>query len=232
MFFPIRDTIPTRRIPVVNYALIATCTAIFLYQAILPRTALDAFVDRYGMAPAHLLGLEGGTLAGRMATLITCMFLHGGWFHLLGNMLYLYIFGDNVEDRLGHVGFVILYLACGIVGSLLQVLFSPHSGVHTIGASGAIAGMLGAYVVFFPHARVVAIVFIIILIQAVEVPAFLFLGFWFVLQLFQGVGSLGSDGGGVAWWAHVGGFMAGAAVAWHLRTRRNGPFRPDRRFPV
>ncbi len=220
MFFPIKDTIPSRHFPVVNSVLIGSCTLLFLYQALLPEDRLDLFIDRFGMAPAQLFGAGPGSLPGRLATLITCMFLHGGWLHLLGNMLYLYIFGDNVEDRLGHVRFVFFYLGCGMAGSLLQALLDPSSEIHTIGASGAIAGILGSYLIFYPRARVVAVVFIFILIQAVEVPAYLFLGFWFVLQLFQGVGSLGAmDGGGVAWWAHIGGFLAGALTSWWIRRR-------------
>jgi membrane associated rhomboid family serine protease len=232
MFIPIRDTVPSSARPVLTYTIIAACVVIFGYQAALSEAGLSRFVDRFGMAPSHLFGAEGDPLLGRMATLITCMFLHGGWLHLLGNMLYLYIFGDNVEDRLGHVGFVFFYLGTGMVGSLCQAVLDPGSTVHTIGASGAIAGVLGAYIVFHPHARVLAIVFIVIIFQAIEVPAYLFLGFWFVLQLFQGVGALGAEaGGGVAWWAHIGGFAVGAGVAWVLRRgfSRTGP--PPFRFP-
>jgi len=233
LFFPVRDTIPSIRRPVITYTIIGSCLLIFVYQAALPDAELGRFVDRYGMAPSHLFGAEGDSLIGRLATLITCMFLHGGWLHLLGNLLYLYIFGDNVEDRLGHPGFVLFYLGTGVVGSLCQAALDPGSTVHTIGASGAIAGVLGAYIVFHPHARVVAIIFIFILIQPVEVPAYLFLGFWFVLQLFQGVGALGAadGGGGVAWWAHIGGFAVGAGVAWMLRHRGMRTGRPWFRFP-
>jgi membrane associated rhomboid family serine protease len=147
------------------------------------------------------------------------MFLHGGWMHVLGNMLYLWIFGDNVEDRMGHGRFLAFYLLCGVAAAMLQVAFSPGSSVPMVGASGAIAGVLGAYLVMFPHSRILTLVPIFVVVQIIEVPALYFLGFWFLLQLFGGVGSLSrtADVGGVAFWAHAGGFLAGVVAVWFFR---------------
>ena len=149
-----------------------------------------------------------------LAPLVTSMFLHGGWMHLLGNMLYLHIFGDNVEDRLGHFRYLFFYLATGIVAGVAQLVISPNSSLPMVGASGAIAGVTGAYFLFFPRARVVTLVPVFIFIQIVELPAVFFLFFWFAFQLLLGIGSLGTDasGGGVAFWAHIGGFIAGMVL--------------------
>ena len=155
-------------------------------------------------------------------SVLTSMFLHGGWMHVIGNMLYLWIFGDNVEDRLGHARFLLFYLASGCAAALLQVVFNPSSQVPMLGASGAIAGVMGAYFVLYPESRVLTAVFVFVFFDLVEIPAIFFLGIWFVMQLLSGVGSLGisSTGGGTAFWAHVGGFVVGAVVG--LVLRRNG----------
>jgi membrane associated rhomboid family serine protease len=198
---PLRDVIPTRTPPVVTVGFIALNVAFFLYQQTLGPRALDAFVRTWGLVPADFL----------WDRVITSMFLHGGWGHIAGNMLYLWIFGDNVEDRLGHVRFVIFYLLCGAAAALAQTFINSDSSLPMIGASGAISGVLGAYLVLFPHSRVLTLIPIIFFIQIVEVPAIVLLGLWFLMQLFSGVGSLGAqaDVGGIAFWAHIAGFVAG-----------------------
>ncbi len=208
---PIRDTIPSSRVPVVNYLLIAANLGLFLYEVSLGES-LGPFVERYAVIPARFFG--GGYLSARdLLTPLSAMFLHGGWLHVLGNMLYLYIFGDNVEDTLGHAGYLLFYLACGLVSFVVQILFQPASVVPNLGASGAIAGVLGAYFLLFPRARVLTLIPLFVLFPVVEIPAYLFLGFWFLMQFLSGTASLGHSAasGGVAWWAHIGGFVAGIA---------------------
>jgi len=202
--FPVSDVIPSRTTPFVTVGLIALNALVFLYELLLPRADLQLFTFIYGVVPARF----------DPVTLLTSMFIHGGWLHLLGNMLYLWIFGDNVEDRLGHAGFLIFYVACGSAAALGQIAVSPDSTVPMVGASGAIAGVMGAYFVLYPHSRVLTIVFLLFFMDMVEIPAILFLGFWFIKEVFSGVGSLGaaSLNGGVAVWAHVAGFATGAIV--------------------
>jgi len=206
---PIRDTIPSNRLPVVNYLLVAANLGLFFYEISLGES-LPPFLERYAMIPARFLG--GGYLSFReLLTPVTAMFLHGGWMHVLGNMLYLYIFGDNVEDTLGHGRYLLFYIACGAASFAVQIGFQPGSAVPNLGASGAIAGVLGAYFLLFPHARVVTLLPLFIIFTTVEIPAVVFLGLWFLLQFLSGTVSLGraAAAGGVAWWAHVGGFVAG-----------------------
>jgi membrane associated rhomboid family serine protease len=208
--FPISDVIPSRTPPVVTVAIIVVNALIFLYQLTLPEPALQLFVGAYAVVPAHF----------HPATLITSQFLHGGVLHVGGNMLYLWIFGDNVEDRLGHARFLFFYLFAGIAAALLQIFFNPFSTVPMIGASGAIAGVMGAYFVLYPQSRVLTVVFLLIIFDVVEIPAIFFLGIWFVMQLLNGVGSIGvSMGGGTAFWAHVGGFVVGVLAGVGLRRR-------------
>ena len=208
--FPISDVIPSRTPPVVTVAIIVVNALIFLYQLTLPEPALQLFVGAYAVVPAHF----------HPATLITSQFLHGGVLHVGGNKLYLWIFGDNVEDRLGHVRFLFFYLFAGIAAALLQIFFNPFSTVPMIGASGAIAGVMGAYFVLYPQSRVLTVVFLLIIFDVVEIPAIFFLGIWFVMQLLNGVGSIGvSMGGGTAFWAHVGGFVVGVLAGVGLRRR-------------
>jgi membrane associated rhomboid family serine protease len=208
--FPISDVIPSRTPPVVTVAIIVVNALIFLYQLTLPEPALQLFVGAYAVVPAHF----------HPATLITSQFLHGGVLHVGGNMLYLWIFGDNVVDRLGHVRFLFFYLFAGIAAALLQIFFNPFSTVPMIGASGAIAGVMGAYFVLYPQSRVLTVVFLLIIFDVVEIPAIFFLGIWFVMQLLNGVGSIGvSMGGGTAFWAHVGGFVVGVLAGVGLRRR-------------
>jgi membrane associated rhomboid family serine protease len=182
----------------------------FLFELSLPDRALEAFLYEYGVVPARFSSL----------TLVTSMFLHGGWLHFLGNMLYLWIFGDNVEDRLGHARFVLFYLLCGAAAALAHVFMNPASKIPTIGASGAIAGVMGAYFVLYPRSRVLALVPLFIIWEIIEVPAILFLGIWFLMQFFSGVGSIAAgagERGGVAFWAHVAGFVAGMVAVLVLR---------------
>ena len=216
MFLPLRDENPTRSTPLVTWTLMAINVVVFLFEVVIGDEALHGVFGAFGVVPAELLAQP----VGRSYTLISSMFLHGGWMHLIGNMWFLYIFGDNVEDRLGKPLFVLFYLAAGIGAAALQVAVQPASTIPTIGASGAIAGVLGAYAIVYPGARVLTLVWLFIFVRLLHVPAVLFLGFWFAMQFFSGVGALASSGGGgVAWWAHVGGFVVGGAVGYLLRLR-------------
>ena len=209
--FPISDVIPSKTTPYVTVGLMVLNGLVFLYELQLSRPELQLFVQAFGVVPAFF----------SWPTLLTSMFLHEGWMHLLGNMLYLWIFGDNVEDRLGHPGYLVFYLACGSAAALGQVAASAGSMVPMIGASGSIAGVMGAYFVLYPHSRVLTVVFLLFFMDMIEIPAIFFLGIWFVKELFNGVGSLGttSHTGGVAFWAHIIGFATGAATGmfWRLR---------------
>jgi membrane associated rhomboid family serine protease len=218
---PIRDHNPTVRRPYVTIALIATCVLVYLWQTTEgPRAAAET-VYSFGFIPAVILGertlpAELAVLPGWM-TLFTSMFLHGGFMHLAGNMLYLWVFGNNIEDAMGHGRFVVFYLLCGTAAAFAQVLPNPESVVPMIGASGAISGVLGGYLLLFPHARVqVVIPFVFMWLH--ELRAGWLLGFWFLFQLLSGVGA-DSAGGGVAWWAHVGGFVAGMVLILPFRDR-------------
>ena len=219
---PLRDDNPSSSRPVVTWTLIAANVLVFLYMAQLgSEVALNRFVLAYAAIPAEITGRLGGGPISEYHTLITSMFMHGGWLHLLGNMLYLWIFGDNVEDLMGHGGFLIFYLLTGLAAVWTHILLNPASNVPLVGASGAIAGVLGAYLVLFPRARILSLVPFGIFSRLVAVPAIFFLPFWFVLQLFSGLGSLGGEGSGVAFWAHVGGFVAGAVLVRLFARRRS-----------
>jgi membrane associated rhomboid family serine protease len=229
---PLRDLNPAQRTPYVTWGLIAACFLVFLYELTIQSNGGDAglevFLTRYGAIPARITAaIDHGQLFGSATFgLVSSQFLHAGWLHILGNMLYLWIFGNNVEDRLGPIPYLLFYLVAGVVAGLTQVALAPDSTVPLVGASGAIAGVLGAYLVLFPGARVVSIVFLGFFAQLVTVPAVLILGLWFVLQLITGVASLGATTaaeGGVATFAHVGGFVMGLAVGLILRSRRPGP---------
>jgi membrane associated rhomboid family serine protease len=226
---PLRDANPTRRTPVITLGLIVACFVVFAWELGLQATseaALNSFVTEWGVVPAELLGAwdAGRIVSQETATLVTSQFLHGGWLHLIGNMLYLWIFGNNIEDRLGWVLFLLFYLAGGVVAGLAQVAVDPDSSVPLIGASGAIAATLGAYLVLFPGARITTLVFLGFFYQLINVPAIVVLGFWFFLQLLDGIGSLGMEtGAGIAFFAHIGGFVAGAAVGWLLRVGGRSP---------
>jgi membrane associated rhomboid family serine protease len=222
---PLRDRNPTRRTPIVTIGLILACFAAFALELSVTAgggdPALERFFERWGAVPADITAaLESGDYLGRaMLGMLTSMFLHGGWLHLLGNMLFLWIFGNNVEDRIGRLPFLLFYLVGGITAALTQVVIDPHSTVPLVGASGAIAAALGTYIVLFPGARILSLVFLGFFYQLLEVPALILLGFWFILQLISGVGSLGGGAaqGGVAFFAHIGGFVLGVVVGLLLR---------------
>ena len=234
---PLRDDIPSRITPLVNYVIIAVCSIAFFAQITTGERG-NLMVERFGMVPLRIsdpgaepvirqqawvrdqFGQPQAAVIERQVaaspipgwmTMLTCMFLHGGWMHFLGNMWFLYVFGDNVEDRLGHVGFALLYLGTGVLAGIAHYLSGPSSPIPTIGASGAIAGVMGAYAWFYPHAKVQAVLPLFIFIQIFVLPAPVFLGIWFAIQTVSGFTSGASSG--VAWWAHIGGFVAGAIVA-------------------
>ena len=241
---PLRDSIPSRTTPYVNYTMIGVCTLVFFAQLSDVDSPGD-LVERYGMIPWRVTHPDQSDLVVRIpvrtrsgnailerrlppagvpawATLITCVFLHGGWMHFLGNMWFLHIFGDNVEDRFGHFGYLVFYLGCGAAASFSHLLLNANSIAPTIGASGAIAGVMGAYLLLYPRGRVLSLIPIIVFIEIVVLPAPVFLGVWFVIQLFYGTFASGATG--VAWWAHIGGFAAGYVIAWALR--ESGQTRP------
>jgi len=227
---PVRDSIRSRRFPVATVAIIAVNIAVFIYQSSLGARALQLFFLRHGVVPVQFSLLPRFFLAGRFdvvthlsGTLISAMFLHGNLLHLLGNMLYLWVFGDNVEDRLGRARFVAFYLLTGSAGTLAHIFAAPGSTVPLIGASGAIAGVLGAYFVSFPRSRVLALVPLFFFFHLIEVPSIVFLLFWFVLQLVNGIGALSPSAADVvAWWAHVGGFAAGVVLIRLMASRYRG----------
>jgi membrane associated rhomboid family serine protease len=209
MFIPLRDENPTRRFPAITILLIALNTGIFIYQVISPQ-GLSYHVMRMGVAPyeiSHFRSLAEGLRLSPPLTLFAAMFLHGSLFHLLGNMLFLWIFGNNIEDYLGPLRFILFYFLSGLGATFFQVVFSPNSRIPMIGASGAIAGVLGAYLILYPTARVLTLVFLFFIIRVVAIPAAYVLGLWFVLQVLN-VGL----GGGVAWFAHIGGFLVGIGL--------------------
>jgi membrane associated rhomboid family serine protease len=218
---PLRDRNPTATVPIVNFILIGLNLAAFAYELYLG-DGIEALFMTYGVIPRDVVyALSGTPIDPRpLVTLFSSMFLHGGWVHLGGNMLYLWVFGDNVEDKLGHGRYVIFYLVCGISASALHVVLEPTGALPTVGASGAISGVLAAYVVMFPKARVLTVIPIFIFLQTAELPALVVLGMWFVIQFFNGLASLGTmETGGVAWWAHIGGFLAGLILIFLLRRR-------------
>ncbi|HEY3176213.1 MAG TPA: rhomboid family intramembrane serine protease [Candidatus Polarisedimenticolia bacterium] len=216
-----KDDNPGRTFPFVTMGLIGLNVAAFLYEAFLPLPEQRALILQMGLVPAEIMtGRPVGSDFPLPLTLFTSMFLHGGLLHLAGNMLYLYIFGNNVEDATGHFSFLVFYLLCGLAAAGTQVAAAPRSLIPMIGASGAIAGVLGAYMVLFPKARVLTLVPIFIFVRLMYLPAILVLGLWFVYQLLLSGSAYGGDGGGVAFFAHIGGFVAGMALVWLFRKRR------------
>lgn len=216
---PIRDNVPSRSYPLVNVLLIWTNFIAFAIE--LSRPNVEAFLMTWGFVPARLA--QEGLTPFVAATFITSMFLHGGWAHILGNMWFLYIFGDNVEDRLGHFRYLVFYLVCGLVSGVAHLLANAGSPMPAVGASGAIAGVLGGYFLLFPYATVASLVWFVWIIDIIEIPAVTFLGLWFIFQLFSGVASLpfaGEQIGGVAWWAHIGGFVCGLVLIKVMCERR------------
>ena len=209
---PLRDTLTSGVRPWVTGWIIGLNLMVFFYQLFLPEMELNHFIGTYGFIPSRL----------QFSDLLTSMFLHGGWMHLIGNMWFLWVFGDNVEDILGHGKFVAFYLLCGLAASALQIAVMPDSRVPNIGASGAISGVMGAYLIKFPQARITTLITLIVFFTTVELPAWVVLAYWFVVQLFSGAGSVGHshvNEGGVAFFAHVGGFLAGMALIYVMRPR-------------
>jgi len=220
---PIGDLNPRQRFPLATVLIIAVNVVVFLYELLLPDDALNRLVLAAGVVPYEVTYSFGLPVIG---DLLTSMFLHGGWMHIIGNMLYLWIFGDNIEDRMGTPVYVLFYLLAGVAASLAQVLVAPASRVPTIGASGAIAGVLGTYLVLFPKARVRTLIFIARFGRMVELPAVVVLGFWFVLQIFNGLASVTAmASGGVAYFAHIGGFVVGLLAGLLFKRSRSKP--PD-----
>jgi membrane associated rhomboid family serine protease len=229
---PIRDDIPSRSAPIVSVSLIVVNALAFLYQLSLGQEGLELFMQQYAVIPARYFAsgyldqfgmIHAIPVTDLVVPVFSAMFLHGGWMHIGGNMLYLWIFGDNVEDRMGHGRFLVFYLLCGILATVAHIMFSPESRVPSLGASGAIAGVLGAYLLLFPRARVMTIVPIFIFVQFISIPAVIVLGIWFLQNFFAGAASLGvqsAQTGGVAWWAHIGGFVSGMVLV-HLFKRKD-----------
>jgi len=232
---PLRDANPTRRTPVVTLSLIAACSVVFALELSIEASggeaALAAFFDTWGAVPSRISAALAGTGdAGAAATgVLASLFLHGGWEHLIGNMLFLWIFGNNIEDRLGRLPFLVFYLLGGIAAALAQVWIEPTSDIPLVGASGAIATTLGAYIVLYPRARILTLVFLGFFFQLIEVPALIVLALWFVLQLIDGVATLGAPtaGGGVAFFAHIGGFVVGGLVGIAVRSMALRPRRDE-----
>ena len=225
---PLRDVIPSRTTPYITVTIIVLNLAAWLFELALPREILPVFLQFYGVVPAdfHPSSLVTSMFLHadfRPSTLVTSMFLHGSWSHILGNMWYLWIFGDNVEDRLGHGRFIVFYLLCGFAAAFGQILMDPTSMLPTIGASGAIAGVMGAYFVLYPRSRVLTLIPLIIFWEIVELPAVFLLGFWFLMQLFS-AGAIAvtasTGGGGVAFAAHVAGFIVGMIGVFVFRKRQ------------
>ena len=221
---PLRDNVPRSSWPWVTVAIIVANCVAFLHEVKLDPLDLNVFIQTYAVIPARTAAFLGGRAVNPAAAIVpffTSMFLHGGWMHLIGNMWFLWIFGDNVEDRVGHLRYLLLYLLCGLAGGATYFYFSYYSTTPSLGASGAIAGVMGAYMITFPRARILTLVPLFVFLTTIEVPAYLMLIYWLVIQLFSGVASLGvQEQGGVAWFAHVGGFVAGVPLMLLLRRPR------------
>ncbi len=230
---PLRDNVRSTSFPIMNWLLIGVNTLVFLLQASLEPVDLHRLISTLGMTPTKLISLEPVS----WITLFTSMFLHGGWFHFLSNMWTLYIFGDNVEDRMGPGRYLSFYILSGVIANLLQALVFPGSTIPAIGASGAIAGVLGGYFLLYPRARIITLIPVFVLPWMVEIYAFFYLGFWFFAQLYSGLFSLsmptGASMGGVAWWAHIGGFIFGLFTVRIFTYRHPAYYRqyPDEFWP-
>jgi len=211
--FPLRDDNPTTITPIVTWALIAINAMIFLYQVSLGPRDLRLFVYQYGAIPSVVTGEQrlpaNVAVIPPILSMVTNVFLHGGWMHLIGNMWYLWIFGNNLEEAMGRLRFILFYLLCGILASITHILFNMNSSIPSIGASGAISGVLGGYLMLYPRARVLTLIYLGFFVRLVQIPAAFMLGFWFVLQVLSGSMAGNQQGGGIAFWAHIGGFVAG-----------------------
>ncbi|HYZ85501.1 MAG TPA: rhomboid family intramembrane serine protease [Bryobacteraceae bacterium] len=221
---PLRDTQPSHSKPIVTGLIILFNVLAFFYEISLEPYTLNHFIMVHGLVPDRFEPVD----------LFTSMFLHGGWMHLIGNMWFLWIYGDNVEDILGHGKFLLFYILCGVAAGLVHLITNPYSRVPTVGASGAIAGVMGAYMVKFPHSRILTLVPVFVFLTTIEVPAVLILAYWFLIQIFSGVGTVATAAnvsrGGVAWFAHVGGFIAGAVLVNLLGPRDRYRNRGDLRW--
>ena len=210
--FPLRDDRPTYSPPVVTVLLIVACALVFFFELSLDDYSRDYFINLYGVVPAHL----------RPVTLFTSMFLHGGWMHIIGNMLFLWAFGKSLEDAMGHTKFLVFYLVCGIAAGIAHVAFNMNTTLPTVGASGAIAGVMGAYLIKFPRARIHTLIFVIFFFTTTDIPAFLILIYWFVIQIFSEYGAVTQTqvaSGGVAYAAHIGGFITGMILVQFMGVR-------------
>lgn len=227
---PLRDNIRTRRFPAITIGLIAANVAVFLYQYLLVPESTRRIIFLYGLIPREIT--TGVPLVPHpfpvQVTLFTSMFVHGGFFHVAGNMLYLWIFGNNVEDAMGRARFILFYLLSGLAAAFTQVMAGPNSSIPMVGASGAVSGILGAYLLLYPHARVLTLITLGWFWRLVEIPALIVLGFWIVVQVLNGLWTFSSQGGGVAWFAHIGGFAAGMLLLPFCK-RRTVPVRLFRR---
>jgi membrane associated rhomboid family serine protease len=232
--FPLRDDNPTTITPIVTWALIAINVIVFIYQLSLGPRASQLFAYKYGAIPAVVVGTEN--LPDSIAvipptgSLFTSMFLHGGWMHLIGNMWFLWIFGNNIEEAMGSLRFILFYLLCGLLASVSHILSNTGSTLPSLGASGAIAGVLGAYVMIYPRARVWTLIFLGFFIRLMYIPAGFILVFWFVLQVLNGSVAGGQDAGGVAFWAHVGGFIAGILLVGLFKKKTVRFFNPSHHY--
>lgn len=220
--FPLRDNVPSRRVPIVNLSLIVINLLIFVHEVrLLQSGLLEAFIFEHGLVPGRFLSSP----AVYWPTIFSSMFLHGSWMHVIGNMWFLFIFGDNVEDSMGPLRYLVYYVLMGLGAAAVQMAANPASTLPMVGASGAIAGILGSYIVLHPHARVETLFVIVIFLRVIELPAYFFLGYWFLIQAINGLGTISTmaergEMGGVAWWAHAGGFLTGFLSIWFFRTRR------------
>lgn len=208
---PLRDNTYSHSFPFVNVTIIVLNVLIFLYQQTLPEDLSVLFYYNFGVIPAQVISqiITGESLLITGLPFVTCIFLHGSWLHLLGNMLYLWIFGDNVEDRIGHFRYLLFYLLIGIISSIAHIISVPESQVPIIGASGAIAGVMGAYLITFPKAKILTLVPVFFFITFIQVPAIIYLPIWFIMQVISGLSTTGISADAVAWWAHIGGFIGG-----------------------
>jgi membrane associated rhomboid family serine protease len=215
--FPLYDTVRSHKFPIINLTLIAANVLAFLYETQMDESTLQGFIFTWGLIPSHFLNDPSSA----WINILTSMFLHGGWFHIINNMWVLFIFGDNVEGSMGSIRYLIFYLLGGTAAGLLQTYVLPASTVPMIGASGAVAGVLGAYLILFPRSRIASLVPILFIFTLIEVPAFIFLLFWFASQLFSGLFAIqGAGESGIAWWAHVGGFIFGVVMVSFFAIKR------------
>lgn len=223
---PLKDTIPRIGFSFITWMLILLNAIVFLFEISIPKDLLQQLIYLFGLVPARYTypewALVHGLSPGNYSPFLTNMFLHGGWLHIIGNMWFLHFFGSTVEDRMGHLRFLFFYLLSGLAANLIFFMVDPHSTIPEFGASGAIAGVMGAYIVMFPKAQILTLIPILFIPFLVHLPAFLYLGFWFLIQVFSGTLSFASHGtgGGVAWWAHIGGFVTGMVLLPFFRNKK------------